>query len=114
MTAFHASHFIKDMRGISLQQYLNQVRFEHAITLLETTKLSVTDVCITVGFSSTRYLNHMFQSNFKSTCKEYIRSDKKRYFSDVVLPTGNIQNRLSFQQSKLLFQKYFSTHDRLY
>lgn len=105
ISSYHASHFIKKMLGISFQDYLNQVRFEHALHLFENTGLTAIDVCLEVGFSSTRYLNQMFVKNFSCTYKEYIKAEKKPHLSDVTLPTDNIQHKYSFIQSRLLLEK---------
>lgn len=100
ITSFHVSHFIKNMLGISFQQYLNQIRFEHALALFEKTALSATDICMETGFSSTRYLNKMFELHFGCGCKEYLRRERKPRQSRVALPTDNIQHRFSFEQSR--------------
>ena len=110
ITTFHASHFIRNMLGMSFQQYVNQVRFEHALTLFETTRLSATDVCLEVGFSSTRYLNQMFETNLHCSYKEYMHAAEKPRLSNVALPTGNIQKRFSFHVSKLLLGKILPGH----
>lgn len=52
--------FRKNMTGISLREYLNQIRFEHALRLMDTTDLTLLDICLETGFSSTRYLNRVF------------------------------------------------------
>lgn len=111
ITPCHASHFIRDMLGISFQQYLNQVRFEHALALFQTTGLSATDICLEVGFSSTRYLNQMFQANFQCSCKEYLRACEKPRLACTSLPTGNLQNRFSFRQGKFLLEKMIANMD---
>lgn len=105
ITAYHTSHFIKAMLGISYQQYLNQVRFEHALHLIDNTVLSATDICMTVGFSSTRYLNQMFEAYFHCSYKEYKKAKEKPRINSMTFPTENRQNRLSFQQSKFVLEK---------
>lgn len=103
ITTYHASHFIKKMFGISFQEYVNNIRFDHALQLLTQTDLSLFDICIECGFSSTRYLNQMFEKNFGCTAKEYRKSAQKPSFSGTALPVSNIQKRHSFEQSTLLF-----------
>ncbi len=105
ITACHASHFIKKMLGISFQQYLNQIRFEYALQLIKKSSLNILDICIETGFSSSRYLNHMFQQNFGCTAKEYIKMKEKPYLTGTTLPTDNVQNRYSFEQSGFILKK---------
>ncbi len=105
ITSYHASHFMKNMLGISFQEYLNQVRFQHALQLFENTSLTAMDVCLEVGFSSTRYLNQMFIKNFHCSYKEYQKAAKKPRLSDAALATENVQHRYSFAQSRMLLEK---------
>ena len=61
ITEYHLSHFITKMLGVSFQEYVNQVRFEHALHLANETDLGLLDICMETGFSSTRYLNKYFE-----------------------------------------------------
>jgi AraC-like DNA-binding protein/mannose-6-phosphate isomerase-like protein (cupin superfamily) len=105
ITTCHASHFIKKMLGISFQEYLNQIRFEYALQLIKKSSLNILDICIETGFSSSRYLNQMFQKNFGCTAKKYIKMKEKPYPTGTTLPTDNIQNRYSFEQSAFVLKK---------
>lgn len=106
ITLYHASHFLKKKLGISFQEYLNNIRFEHAMFLIENSDLKILDICLETGFSSTRYLNQMFEKNFGCSTKEYLKMPKKPHLTDVTLPTGNIQKRYSFEQSAFIFKKF--------
>jgi AraC-like DNA-binding protein/mannose-6-phosphate isomerase-like protein (cupin superfamily) len=105
ISKYHASHFIKKMLGISFQEYLNQLRFEHALQIMRNSTLSILDICIESGFSSSKYLNQMFQKNFGCSAREYSKMKEKPYLTGVALPTGNIENRYSFEQSAFLYSK---------
>lgn len=59
ITKYHVSHFIRKMLGISFQEYLNNIRFDHALRLLSQTDLNLLDICMESGFSSSRYLNQI-------------------------------------------------------
>ena len=72
ITPCHASHFIKNMLGISFQEYLNNVRFDHALQLIHQTDLKILDICLESGLSSSYYLNQMFKKTFNCTTKNYI------------------------------------------
>ena len=108
VTPCHLSHFMKNMIGISLQEYLNQIRFEHALRLMDTIDLTLLDICLETGFSSTRYLNRVFQKNLGCSAKEYRQAEEKPRLTGTALPTDNIQRRSSYEQSALLLKKYFT------
>ena len=103
ISEYHLSHFITKMIGISFQEYLTQVRFEHALHLINETNLTLLDICMETGFSSTRYLNQCFQKNFGCSAKQYLKTKKKPLLTKTVLPTENIQLKYSYEQSKLYF-----------
>lgn len=106
ITPYHASHFIKKMLGISFQEYLNNIRFEHALLLIEKSDLTILDICLETGFSSSRYLNQMFEKMFGCTTKEYLKMPEKPYLTDMALPIENIQKRYSFEKSAFIFKRY--------
>ena len=103
ITTYHASHFIKKTFGISFQEYLNTVRFEHAMQLLLQTDLSLLDICLESGFSSSRYLNKMTEKNFGCSARELRKGPQCRTFSPVQLPASDIQIRYSFEKSARYF-----------
>lgn len=105
ITTYHASHFIKHMLGISFQEYLNNIRFEHAFRLIEKSDFSILDVCLETGFSNSRYLNQMFEKNLGCSVIEYRKMQKKPHLIGAALPTDNIQNRYSFEQAAFAFNR---------
>lgn len=107
ITTYHVSHFMKKMLGISFQEYLNSIRFDHALRLLSQTDLTIMDVCMESGFSSSRYLNRMFQKNLGCTVKEYKKGNHKQSPGSQTLPVTNIQKRHSREGSALLFGKRY-------
>lgn len=107
VTVCHVSHFIKKMLGISFQEYLNNIRFDHALQLIHQTDLNILDICMEVGFSSSRYLNQMFQKTFGCTTKEYLAQEKRSPKPEKALPVANLQKRFSYESSALLFQKKY-------
>lgn len=111
ITVCHASHFIRKMLGISFQEYLNNTRFDHALRLLSQTDLSLLDICMESGFSSSRYLNRMFEKNFGCNAREYRKTYPKNKIPAIkeqALPVSNVQKRYSFERSAFLLQSYFS------
>lgn len=105
ISPYHASHFITKVLGITFQECLANIRFEHALQLINKTDLNLLDICMETGFSSSKYLNQMFEKKFGCTAKEYKKSKDKPSYIENVLPLDNLQKRHSFEQSAFLFHK---------
>ena len=99
ITDYHLSHFIKKMLGMSFQEYVGQLRFRHALTLMQKTDLNILDICMESGFSSSRYLNQMFEKNFHCTAKEYLKMQDKPEFTSTPLSADTIQKKYNNQQA---------------
>ena len=106
VSVWHISHFITSMIGIPFQEYLNNLRFEHAMQLIYSTNLTIQDICISSGFSGSRYLNQMFQKHFGCSAREYRSLKQKPPLRNAALPTGNIRTRYPFEFSENLLEKY--------
>ncbi len=102
ITTCHASHFIRKMLGISFQDYLNNKRFEHAYRLIRTSKadFNILDICLETGFSSSRYLNQMFEKKLGCTVKEYLRSEKEPVLTSPSLPADNYERKYEFEKAR--------------
>lgn len=105
ITTFHASHFMKKMLGVSFQNYLNTLRFEHAYRLAAQTALTILDLCMESGFSSSRYLNQMFVKRLGMTVTEFRRLKKAVPLAPPSLPTDNRQRRLTFDEAGKVLEK---------
>ena len=83
------------------------VKTERTFTdvLIQNSDLSILDICMETGFSSSRYLNKLFEEKMGCTAREYLKTSKKPHLIDTVLPTDNIQKRYSFEQSAFILQK---------
>ena len=55
----------------NFNQYLNEQRLNHAVSMLEYTDWSITDICLESGFQSQRTFNRAFQEKYKKTPREY-------------------------------------------
>lgn len=67
-------HFIRVFRatfGVTPHQYLTRRRLEHAKVLLTTGALSVTDICMEVGFSSLGSFCTLFQRHTGRSPQQY-------------------------------------------
>lgn len=102
----HASHFISRTLGMSFQEYLNNIRFDRALKLLTQTDLNILDICMETGFSSSRYLNQMFEKKLGCSVKEFKKKKDKPALKYTVLPISNIQKRLSKEASAIKFHNY--------
>lgn len=57
---YHISHIFREKFGCSYNDYLKQIRAEHAMGLLTHSELTVTEVCFASGFSSLRSFYRAF------------------------------------------------------
>jgi len=78
----YLSHFFKDNLHQNFQSYVNSLRFEQAIYLLQKTDLRIVDVCLQSGFSDSRYLNNMFREVYGITPKEFRERQKNAPLPD--------------------------------
>lgn len=60
-SAFQFSRFFKRVTGITFQEYLMHRRINEAMRLLANPKVTITDVCFTVGFRDLSYFTRTFQ-----------------------------------------------------
>jgi len=70
------SHFTKlftDAMQVSPMVYLRTIRLQNAKKMLQTQKLTVTEVAQQCGFNSTSYFTKIFKENFLETPKEFMR-----------------------------------------
>jgi len=71
ITPTHLSHFFSEHFGISFQQYLSNLRFEHAVRLMDDSSMSVSDIAAASGFSDLKYMTQMFMHYFGCRPKEF-------------------------------------------
>lgn len=55
----------------NFNKYLNGIRLEYAISALENTNDSITNICLDSGFESQRTFNRVFKERYKMTPREY-------------------------------------------
>lgn len=55
----------------NFNKYVNSVRLNYAISALENTKESITNICLDAGFESQRTFNRVFKERYKMTPREY-------------------------------------------
>ncbi|PEJ34306.1 AraC family transcriptional regulator [Peribacillus butanolivorans] len=58
---YHLQRLFKRMKGLSPTEYIQQLRLEKAIRMLESSEQPVTEIGLAVGFSSTPYFITLFK-----------------------------------------------------
>ena len=100
----YLSHFIKDNLGMSFQDYLKNIRFNHALHLIENTNRTMLDISLESGFSDIRYLNEVFISRYGTTPSQY-RKGRKKKSETMNLSIASLQHILPLEDSiKILNQ----------
>ncbi|GGX82909.1 hypothetical protein GCM10007160_08030 [Litchfieldella qijiaojingensis] len=61
LSTFQFSRLFKRLTGVTFQEYLLHRRIAEAMRLLANPKVSITDVCFTVGFRDLSYFTRVFQ-----------------------------------------------------
>ncbi|MBO6054878.1 MAG: helix-turn-helix transcriptional regulator [Oscillospiraceae bacterium] len=74
----YMTHFVQENLNMSFQDYVALTRFEHARRLLETTDMTIVEICSECGFSDRRYLNKICLQQTGLSPKEYRKSQTKR------------------------------------
>ena len=70
----YLSHFFKDYLGLPFQEYLAKIRCEKARQLLLLTDFPLLDICMSCGFSDSKYFNSGFRRQYGCSPKEYSRN----------------------------------------
>ncbi len=73
ISRFHFLRLFKETYAQTPHQYLTQKRLQHAKLLLETTDLSVTRICLDVGFSSLGSFSALFRKHHGLSPAHYRR-----------------------------------------
>lgn len=71
------SALFREHYGIKLTELINNIRVERAITLLETSGLSISEVASVCGFGSLRNFNRIFQMRLFCTPSQYRQRRKE-------------------------------------
>lgn len=73
----HLSHFFSDNFGITFQDYLTEIRLEHALLLMENGDYSLTALSELSGFSDPKYLRKSFLQKFGYPYSPFQKSTKQ-------------------------------------
>jgi AraC-like DNA-binding protein len=108
VTMTHLSHFFRQTLNMSFQNFLAERRFSYAVTLLETTNLSMLDVSLASGFSDVRYLTQLCRKHYSCTPMAY-RNSHRKYTVSTNRSVGNDQMFLSNDESIIVLQKHLAS-----
>ena len=70
VTPTYLSHIFTEKLGISFQEHLGNLRFEHAMRLIYDNGLSISEVASESGFSDQKYMTKMFRAKLGMTPHE--------------------------------------------
>lgn len=76
ITPTHLSHMFSESLGITIQEYINNVRFENAIRLMSDATKPLSTVAEESGFSDLKYLNKMFLKHFGRLPSEFVNANE--------------------------------------
>lgn len=77
-TDYYLSHKFKKEMGESLNSYMNRIRVERAMLLLETTDQSISDIALNLHFCSSSYFSDTFKGVTGQSPLYYRREKQKR------------------------------------
>lgn len=70
-TPAYLSNLFHQQTGMTIKQYQQKIRMEHACHLLHTTQDKVTDIAVKTGFIDRRYFTRIFKETYGMTPQEY-------------------------------------------
>lgn len=108
LTLTHLSHFFRKTLNMTFQNFLAERRFSYAVTLLETTNLSMLDVSLASGFSDVRYLGQLCRKHYSCTPTAY-RKTHRPHAAAPDQPGGNDQKFLTNEESVTVLQERLSS-----
>lgn len=74
----YLSHVFKEKTGMSVSDYITNVRIDHAKTLLLTTEDSISEIASKSGYADTTYFGRVFKKQTTMTPKEYRKTGNRR------------------------------------
>lgn len=87
----YLSHLFSDTMNMNFQQYLNMLRLERAMFLLNNTNMNLLEICMESGFSDPKYLNKQFLLKFHTSPKDYRKQSKHQFQDSVDFSDENIK-----------------------
>ena len=76
MNPHYLGEYFKKRNGVSVKEYLLELRMQRAFTLLKEGKLSVSQIAETVGFDTVQYFSTKFKLYYGISPTKYIEKLK--------------------------------------
>jgi AraC-like DNA-binding protein len=70
----YVSHTFKKQTGLSVSSYINRMRIEKAVFLLEKTQLSIQEISDLCGFNDSNYFSNVFREHMGVSPRKYRQS----------------------------------------
>lgn len=77
VSKFVLSRVFSGVFHTNFNRYLNEIRLDYAVALLEYTQQTITEICMNSGFESQRTFNRVFKERYKRSPREYRDRCKK-------------------------------------
>lgn len=74
-TEKYLSHFFKSKMGTGFNEYVNNLRLQNALELVEKDVCSVTEIALKCGFSDPLYFSRCFKRKMGKSPTEYIKNN---------------------------------------
>lgn len=78
LSKYHLCRVFKNAMGITLIDYLNQVRVKNACGLLSSTDQSIQKIAVLCGFRSGTYFSNLFKKHTGLSPREYRQNNEKK------------------------------------
>ena len=83
----YLSSLFSEAMGMTIREYIQKARFDHALHLIDYTDESLIDICFDAGFSDYKYMEKCFLKILGCTPNEY------RQYSKTIEKPGSVQNK---------------------
>jgi AraC-like DNA-binding protein len=77
VSKYHLCRLFKQATGVTIVEYLNNIRIKNACCMLVETKKSITEISFECGFKSSNYFSNIFKKHTKMTPSMYRKFNKK-------------------------------------
>ncbi len=74
LNEYYLSHLISEHLHMNFREYLNSIRIDYAVQMMQSTRLSLTHIWADAGFESQTTFNRAFQRTMHVTPSQYRKS----------------------------------------
>ena len=67
----HLSRSVKKYYGVTLSEFVNELRLNYAVNLITNTNLKITDICYESGFGNLASFYTLFQKSYGKSPKKF-------------------------------------------